>query len=100
MVEGSCCGSRGSPLASIIEAMVGGLIFALLIDGTIVMVFAWVTIIILRETDGSLRRRGVGTGVATWALAVLGFVCFVGLWLPVGVVLAVRWIIRGSKRFA
>jgi hypothetical protein len=68
-----------------------GWILGLGIIGAIFATFTWVTIIALRGTHEYLARRGVGNGLTGVVLAVLGLACFMGLWLPLGLVFLVRW---------
>jgi hypothetical protein len=85
-----------APLAN--NSSVGGWIFAIADIATIFLAFGWVTILSLQATSRFLTRRGHGAVVSTLVLALLGVACFFGLWLPLGLVLLVRWMLTPALR--
>ena len=76
-------------MAIIASATLSGWVFTLALLALIFAGFLWATVISLAATDRYLRVRGVGVPGRTCALALLGLACFVGLWLPIALVLIV-----------
>jgi hypothetical protein len=79
-----------------------GWAFSMALDAGIVITGIWVMYVAAVRANRFLRQRGHGDAVAATGTALTLVLCFMGLWLPVGLILVSgwlrsRWSMRGQQ---
>jgi uncharacterized membrane protein YraQ (UPF0718 family) len=74
-----------------------GWVFTLVLVAAIVLAFAYVTLLTVRDVDRYLEAHRYRSAPTAVLLALLTVACFCGLWLPLGVLRVFRRLGRPSN---